>query len=78
MCLLENSQRSIACLFGRHTGYAEEITVNPRLVKYTFLTPKTSTHRPNVYAGRKGQILKGFSNVTQDHLLHPPPPEDAT
>jgi hypothetical protein len=27
--------------------------------------------RPNVYAGRRGQILKGFSNVYQNHPLNP-------
>ena len=38
---------------------------------YTFLTSETSTQEPNVYAGRKGQILKGFSNVYQNHPLTP-------
>ena len=38
---------------------------------YTFLTSETSTQEPNVYAGRKGQILKGFSNVYQEPPLGP-------
>jgi len=65
----ENSQRSMACQFGRHTNYAEETAVNPRLVNYTFLTPKPTTQEPNVYAGRKWQNLTTFSNNPHLALL---------
>jgi hypothetical protein len=43
--------------------------VNRRLVNYTFLTPGMEVERPNVYAGQNEQLLKGFSNVHQNHLL---------
>jgi hypothetical protein len=39
--------------------------MQPGLENYTFLTSKISTHEPNVYAGQKEQILKGFSNAPE-------------
>jgi hypothetical protein len=39
------------------------------LGNYTFLTPGMEVERPNVYAGQNEQLLKGFSNVHQNHLL---------
>ena len=44
------------------------------LENYTFLTSGSMVLRPNVYAGRRGQILKGFSNVCQNHPLTPHSP----
>jgi hypothetical protein len=34
------------------------------LANYTLLTAKTTMKEPNVYAGRKEQILEGFSNTS--------------
>jgi hypothetical protein len=58
----------------RHFGHLPRNTVSRRgqptgqlrlLVNYTFLTPGLSMQRTNVYAGVKGQILKGFSNMPE-------------
>ncbi|MGA7560613.1 MAG: type I restriction-modification system subunit M N-terminal domain-containing protein [Terriglobales bacterium] len=36
------------------------------LANYTFLTSEVAVARPNVYAGRRERVLKGFSNVQQN------------
>jgi hypothetical protein len=40
--------------------------VQLELETYTFLTPRVSMQRANVYAVANEQILKGFSNVPSD------------
>jgi hypothetical protein len=38
------------------------------LENYTFLTRRARVARRNVYAGLKGQILKGFSNMHEKQI----------